>query len=290
MDCSRIFMLASDHRWQWEEWCDGAGIARTRIGEAKALVFDAFLAARERSADVRRHGALLLDTVYAADSIAQARAAGVIVGAPVEKAGVSPLEWQSNPFHDGHAGNSFVKVLVRYRSEWSDAMTHAQLQKLLELQAWCRAQPVTLLIEIVIMRAGEPELEFEERGRPQLLAGLIRDAYARGLVPDLWKIEGTPSRDGAATIDHAIGEHPRPRQVILGKNADPATIAAWFDASAHLPSTAGFAIGRSVFWEPCTAYLSGRCPAPEAVETMTNRYLDLTAQFVERNRRSGGDV
>ena len=25
-----VFMLAVDHRWQWEEWCDGAGIDRRR--------------------------------------------------------------------------------------------------------------------------------------------------------------------------------------------------------------------------------------------------------------------
>ena len=83
-----IYMLASDHRWQWEEWCDGAGVARARIPEVKRLVYDAFLLARQRSPDVRESGALLLDHVYAADPIARARAAGIPIGSPVEKAGV----------------------------------------------------------------------------------------------------------------------------------------------------------------------------------------------------------
>lgn len=277
MDCSRVYMLASDHRWQWEEWCDSAGIPRPRIAEVKSLVFEAFAAARQRSGDVARHGVLLLDTLYGADAVRRARGAGFPVGTPVEKAGVFPLEWQSDPFHQAQAGNSFVKVLVRYRPEWSQAAKDGQMRKLLELQTWCRAQSIVLLVEIVIMRQDEDEHEFEERGRPRLLASVIRDAYDRGLVPHIWKIEGTRSAEGAALIDHAIREHPEPRQVILGKGADTATITRWFATAAPLPSTIGFAMGRSIFWEPGTAYLTGRTSVVDATETMASTYLSLIA-------------
>jgi 5-dehydro-2-deoxygluconokinase len=279
MDWSHVYMLASDHRWQWEEWCDSAGVPRPRISEVKNLVVEAFAAARERSADVARHGVLLLDAIYGADAVGRARAAGFPVGTPVEKAGVFPLEWQSDPFYHGQAGNSFVKVLVRYRPEWPPAAKDEQMRKLLELQAWCREQRTVLLVEIVIMRKDEDEHEFEERGRPRLLASIIRDAYVRGLVPHIWKIEGTSSADGAAKIDEAIRERSEPRQVILGKGADGATIARWFSAAAPLPSTAGFAIGRSVFWNPCTAYLTGRTSAVDAVEMMASTYLSLIDQW-----------
>jgi 5-dehydro-2-deoxygluconokinase len=275
MDCSRVYMLASDHRWQWEEWCDSAGVPRPRISEVKNLVFAAFTAARGRSVDVARHGVLLLDTIYGADAVRRARAAGFAVGTPVEKAGVFPLEWQSEPFHQGQAGNSFVKVLVRYRPEWPQPAKDEQMRKLLELQAWCRSHDMVLLVEIVIMRKDEDEHEFEERGRPRLLASLIRESYDRGLVPHIWKIEGTSSADGAALIDHAIREHPEPRQVILGKGADTATITRWFAAAAPLPSTIGFAMGRSIFWEPGTAYLTGRTSLVDATDTMASTYVSL---------------
>jgi len=29
MDVSRVYLLASDHRWQWEAWCDATAIGRT---------------------------------------------------------------------------------------------------------------------------------------------------------------------------------------------------------------------------------------------------------------------
>ena len=282
MDCSRIYMLASDHRWQWEEWCDGAGVARARISEIKSLVLDGFMRARSRSADVRSHGSLLLDNKYGSDAVARAKREGIPVGTPVEKAGVFPLEWEREPFHALSGDNSFSKVLIRYRPEWPDADRRGQMDRLLELQAWCRASSVPLLVEIIIMRAGEDEHEFEERGRPRLLASVIEEAYRGGLVPDVWKIEGTRSREGARTIDAAIRERPEPRQVILGKGADPASIASWFDAAAALPSTAGFAIGRSVFMEPASGYLTGTVAKDDAIETIASRYLALIEQWKER--------
>ena len=157
------------------------------------------------------------------------------------------------------------------------------MRKLLDLQAWCRRERMPLLVEIIIMRNGEDEREFEERGRPSMLASLIRDAYRRDLVPDLWKIEATSSVSGAAAIDAAIRERPGPRQLILGKGADAATIERWFETAAPLASTAGFAIGRSVFWGPCTAHLQGKMAAPAAVEAMADTYLELIAQW---NRRA----
>lgn len=282
MDCSRIYMLASDHRWQWEEWCDGAGVARARIAEIKSLVLEGFLRARGRSADVRAHGSLLLDNKYGAEAVARAKAEGIPVGTPVEQAGVFPLAWEREPFHALSAGNSFSKVLIRYRPEWPEADRRGQMDKLLQLQEWCRASDVPLLVEIIIMRGGEAEQEFEERGRPRMLASVIEEAYRRGLVPSVWKIEGTRSRDGARAIDAAIRERPEPRQVILGKGADPASIASWFEAAAALPSTAGFAIGRSVFMDPATAYLTGKASSDEAIDTIASRYLALIEQWKQR--------
>jgi 5-dehydro-2-deoxygluconokinase len=283
LNTSRVYMLASDHRWQWEEWCDKAGVPRPRISEIKRLVFEAFVRARERSDDVRRHGALLLDDKYGAESIARARTAGIPVGGPVEQAGVFPLEWERSPFHLRSDGSSFVKVLVRYRPEWPEADKEGQMGKLLELQTWCREAGIPLLVEIIIMRNGEDEREFEEHGRPAMLASLIRNAYERALVPAVWKIEGTASADGARVIDAAIRERPGPRQLILGKGADPAAIAAWFDAAAGLTSPAGFAIGRSVFMEPATAYLAGRATSGAAVETIASRYLALITEWKTRD-------
>jgi len=267
-------MLAADHRWQWEEWCDASQIPRERIGEAKRVACDGFLAARERSAAVRAFGALLLDEQYAASVIADALKAGVDVGTPAEKAGAFPLAWSTDPFSRALTG-AFVKVLVRYRPDDEEPVRDGQWQKLDALQTWCRGAGKPLVVEILVARRSEAEDEFEAVGRPAMLAGFIREAYRRELTPQFWKIEGTLAREGARTIDRAIAANAACRQIILGKAAEIATIGRWFAAAADSPTASGFAIGRSVFWEPSAAFLSGAKTADQAAADIADNYLQL---------------
>jgi len=270
----RVYLLAADPRWLWEEWCDGRQIPRDRIGEAKRLAYDGFLLARDRSPDVREFGALLVDAQYASPVVAHALEAGLNVGTPAEKAGAFPLAWSTDPFERALTG-AFVKVLVRYRPDDQEAVRDGQWQKLDALQTWCRAAGKPLVAEILVARRGEAEDEFEAVGRPAMLAGFIREAYRRELTPQFWKIEGTLAREGARTIDRAIAANAACRQIILGKAAEIATIARWFAAAADSPTAAGFAIGRSVFWEPSAAFLSGAKTADQAAADIADNYLVL---------------
>src|SRR5262245_1336540 len=268
-------MLAGDHRWQWEQFCDERAIERGRIPEVKGLIVDAFLEARRQSVDVERSGSLLLDPQYSSAHIARARQAGAIVGTPSEKANTFPLEWPSaTPFATPPPG-SFVKVLVKDRVDYAPALREGQFEKLKDLQRWCRSFSTPLVIEVLVPRDKEPEQQFEEIERPAMLAQAIRDAYARGIEPEYWKIEGTTSAAGAASVDRAISECPACRQIILGKAADPSLIAQWFATAAKCPSASGFAIGRSVFWSPCSEFLVGKRSAADAVDAMKQTYLGL---------------
>src|SRR5438309_10958722 len=112
LQSERVYMLAADHRWQWEEWCDAHAVPRTRIGEVKRLAYDGFLQARDRSSAVRAFGALLLDEQYASAIIADAVRAGVEVGTPAERPGVFPLAWTTDPYDRALTG-AFVEVLIR---------------------------------------------------------------------------------------------------------------------------------------------------------------------------------
>jgi len=274
LNTDRVYMLAADHRWQWEEWCDARQIPHERIGEAKRVAYDGFLRARDRSPDVREYGALLVDAQYAAPVVADALTAGLDVGTPAEQAGAFPLAWTTEPFERALTG-AFVKVLVRYRPDDEEPVRDAQWQKLDALQTWCRGAGKPLVVEILVARRDEPEDEFEAVGRPAMLAGFIGEAYRRELTPQFWKIEGTLAREGARTIDRAIAANAACRQIILGKAAEIATIGRWFAAAADSPTASGFAIGRSVFWEPSAAFLSGSKTADQAAADIAENYLLL---------------
>jgi len=273
-----VYMLAADHRWQWEEWCDARSIPRTRIPEVKRLAADGFRLARNRSPRVREFGALLLDAQYSSEVIAEARRDGLMVGTPAEKAGAFPLAWSTEPFERALLG-TFVKVLVRFRPDDADEIREGQWQKLDTLQAWCRRAATQLVVEVLVPRRQEPEDTFDALGRPAMLADFIAEAYRRGLAPEFWKIEGTPAADGARTIDRAIAAHPHCRQIILGKAADLATIERWFAAAAESATAVGFAIGRSVFWEPSTAFLVGSSTAADAALHICANYLQLVDEW-----------
>lgn len=286
LNADRVYMLAGDHRWQWEEWCDASGVARARIPEVKGLIVDAFVAARAASPAVSHHGALLLDTVYGGDAIGRALREGVTVGSPAEQAGSFPLAWPDGPFAARLPG-SFAKVLVKDRPDYDPAVRAGQLEKLLELQRWCRANARQLLVEILVPRQSEPEDEFEDRGRPLAIASAVREAYASGLRPEYWKVEGTTSASGARLVDEAIAERDGSRLIILGKNAEPALIARWFASAAACRTASGFAIGRSVFWKPGTAFLMGTMTGADASAAMKATYLSLVAAWEEAAAAAG---
>jgi 5-dehydro-2-deoxygluconokinase len=289
LNSDRVYMLAADHRWQWEEWCDARAIARERIRDVKRLAYDGFLLARARSAAARDFGALLLDEQYSSAVIAEARRDGVDVGTPAEQAGAFPLTWSTDPFSRALTG-AFVKVLVKYRPDHAAAVREEQLARLTTLQAWCREAQKPLVVEVLVPRLAEQEPEFEAVGRPTIVAALIGEAYRRGLTPEFWKIEGTLAREGARLIDTAIAEDPSCRQIILGKAADFATIARWFEAAVDSPTAAGFAIGRSVFWDPSAAFLEGRCTRAAAAEAIGANYIQLVEAWERPRRITPGSV
>jgi 5-dehydro-2-deoxygluconokinase len=280
----RVYMLAADHRWQWEEFCDTHSLPRERIAEVKRVARDGFLLARERSVAARDFGALLIDEQYSSAVIADLLKAGVTVGTPAEKAGAVPLAWAAEPFSAALTG-TFVKVLARYRGDDDDAVVAEQWTKLEQLHTWCRAAKKPLVLEVLVARRHEPEAEFDASGRPVMLAAFIAEAYRRGLTPEFWKIEGTASREGAQTIDAAIAANPACRQIILGKAADLSTIERWFAACARSATASGFAIGRSVFWEPSAAFLTGKMTADAAADAIAQTYVKLVEAW-DRSRQS----
>jgi len=271
---NRVYMLAADHRWQWEEFCDARSLPRERIRDAKRVAYNGFVRARELSPAARDFGALLIDEQYSSEVIADALKANLTVGTPAERAGAIPLAWATDPFSASLTG-AFVKVLARYRRDDNAETVAEQWAKLDALQTWCRRAGKPLVLEVLVARKQEPEDEFEASGRPGMLAEFIAEAYRRGLTPEFWKIEGTLAPEGARTIDAAVAANPSCRQIILGKAADLSTIDRWFGACASSTTAVGFAIGRSVFWEPSAAFLEGKKSAAQAAADISATYLSL---------------
>lgn len=272
-----VYMLAIDHRWQWEEWCDANSVDRSRIPSVKDLAAEAFLESRRRSTAVQASGALLVDLTYGRTAFEAIRDAGAVVGTPAEKAGAFPLEW-TDVFERSLPG-AFVKVLVRHRSDMETAIVTRQREQLLELQRWCAAAGKTFVLEVLVSPAAGEEPHFDSDGRPQRLAEYIRHSYDIGLVPDFWKIEGMPDRKSLQVVDAAIRQVEGPLQLILGKGAGMDAVRIWFNAAAGAPTAAGFAIGRTVYFEPASQWLLGSLSREDAIARIAGNYEAVIAAW-----------
>jgi len=136
----RVYMLAADHRWQWEEFCDARSIPPTRIADVKRLALDAFLMARDRLAAVREFGALLVDQQYASAVIADALKAGVSVGTPAEKAGAFPLAWSTDSFADALTGAVLRNSSSKNSSSKSKSRNKTSSSKSESSEKWSKAR------------------------------------------------------------------------------------------------------------------------------------------------------
>jgi 5-dehydro-2-deoxygluconokinase len=224
---------------------------------------------------------LLVDLTYGRTAFDAVREAGAVVGTPAERAGAFPLEW-TDAFERALPG-AFVKVLVRHRQDVAPAVVDKQREQLLDLQRWCAAAGKTFVLEVLVAPAAgaepKPEENFDAVGRPRLLAEYIRDSYALGLIPDFWKIEGMPGRESLQVVDAAIRLVEGPRQLILGKGAGMDAVKTWFGAAAGAATAAGFAIGRTVYFEPAGQWLSGQLSRDAALARIAENYEAVIAAW-----------
>jgi myo-inositol catabolism protein IolC len=68
--------------------------------------------------------------------------------------------------------------------------------------------------------------------------------------------------------------------VVLGRGADDAAVDRWLRAAAGVPGYAGFAIGRSIWWDPLQAFVDGtseRGAAAAVIAANYRRFMEVYA-------------
>jgi len=111
------------------------------------------------------------------------------------------------------------------------------------------------------------------------LARALEQIYAAGVRPDWWKLPPPESAEAWQRIADAIARHdPHCRGVLLlGLEASEDALASSFATAAPHPVCKGFAVGRSIFAEPATAWFAGRIDDAAVVTAVADRYSRLIA-------------
>lgn len=282
-----LYMLAFDHRASFQTKLFGIAGApsseqRRKMTEAKRIILRGLLAA----AGIVEPGsvAALTDEQYGAEAAREAKAKGLPFAMAAEKSSQAEFELEYGDRFAQHIEAfepDFVKVLVRYNPEGDAALNRRQAARLAELSAWLAPRTTKFLFELIVppepaqLASLESEAEsFATELRPQLVTAAIAELHAARVEPDVWKVEGmTSAADYSLVVDAArAGGRDRVRCVVLGAGADDATVAHWLREAAVVEGFIGFAIGRTIFWEPIAQWNAGAIAAEAAAQAIAENY------------------
>jgi 5-dehydro-2-deoxygluconokinase len=103
--------------------------------------------------------------------------------------------------------------------------------------------------------------------------------------PDIWKIEGMETeKEYRDIVSQAQNEGRRNvKVVILGRGETQETVEKWIKTGAKVKGIIGFAIGRTIFWNPLTEYINGKIEKIQAVEMINSNFLHFYNLFVNNN-------
>jgi 5-dehydro-2-deoxygluconokinase len=91
----------------------------------------------------------------------------------------------------------------------------------------------------------------------------------------VWKIEGVETREDCEMLvaQARSGGRDGVVCVLLGRGADDAKVDHWLTQAAPVDGFVGFAIGRSIWWNPLKGFLDGQLDRAGATDQVAANYL-----------------
>jgi 5-dehydro-2-deoxygluconokinase len=298
----KLYILAFDHRGSFQKkffGIEGEPDAEqtAMIADAKHLIFEGLLQAVAEGADAALTG-VLVDEQFGSDVPQETRARGLRLAMPAERSGQPMFDFQYGENFGAHIERfdpDFTKVLVRYNPGGDAAGNREQLVKLKRLSDWLHARERKFLFELLVPaepaqleRVGGDGERYDSELRPELMRGAIAEIQDAGIEVDVWKIEGVDARaDCEMLVAQArSGGREGVVCVVLGRGADDAKVDHWLAQAAPVEGFVGFAIGRSIWWDPLKAYVEGKIERIVGARQIAQNYL----RFVEVYERAEDDA
>jgi myo-inositol catabolism protein IolC len=297
----KLYILAFDHRGSFQKkffGIEGEPDAEQTaiIADAKHLIYEGLLQAVGAGAEAAATG-VLVDEQFGSSVPGEARAKGLKLAMPAERSGQSMFDFQYGddfPAHIERFNPDFTKVLVRYNPDGDQAANADQVGKLKRLSDWLHANDRRFLFELLVPAedaqlgsvGGDVE-RYDAELRPELMRRAIAEIQDAGVEADIWKIEGVEERSDCEMLvaQARSGGRDGVTCVVLGRGADDSKVDAWLNAAAPVDGYIGFAIGRSIWWDPLKAYVDGKIERSAGARKIAENYLRFVAVY-ERARTS----
>src|SRR3984893_2758004 len=260
------------------------------IADAKHLIYEGMTQAVAAGAQPEVTG-VLVDEQFGGSIPAEARAAGLKLAMPVERSGQNMFDFQYGEDFAAHIERfdpEFSKALVRDTPDGARAENEQQLTKLKRLSDWLLEHDPKFLFELLVP-AEEAQLEavggdgerYDAELRPELMRRAIAEIQDAGIEVDVWKIEGVDRRSDCEMLvaQARAGGRDQVVCIVLGRGADDAKVDHWLTQAAPVEGFVGFAIGRSIWWDPLKAYVDGKIERAAGARRIAENYLHFVAVY-----------
>jgi myo-inositol catabolism protein IolC len=297
----KLYILAFDHRGSFQKKFFGIEgdpdpEQTAMIADAKHLIFEGLQQAVTAGANASLTG-VLVDEQFGGAVPEEARAQGLKLAMPAERSGQNMFDFQYGEDFGKHIESfdpDLTKVLVRYNPDGDAAANSEQLTKLKRLSDWLHQHERKFLFELLVpaedsqLQAVDGDSErYDAELRPELMRRTIAAIQDAGIEVDIWKIEGVDERSDCEMLvaQARTGGREDVVCVVLGRGADDAKVDHWLTQAAPVDGFVGFAIGRSIWWEPLKAYVDGKIERAAGARKIAENYLRFVAVY-ERAKTS----
>jgi myo-inositol catabolism protein IolC len=292
----KLYILAFDHRGSFQKKMFGISGDPTpeqteTISDAKHLIFEGMLEAVNRGAEPGATG-VLVDEQFGSDVPRQSREHNLKLAMPVEKSGQDEFDFEYGEEFGAHIEKydpDFSKVLVRYNPEADREMNQRQLERLKRLSDWLHERERKFLFELLVP-ASDDQLakvdgdtdRYDAELRPELMRRTIEEIQNSGIEVDVWKIEGVDEQEDAARLAEQARSGPGRegvKCVLLGRGASTEKVEHWLRQASPVEGFIGFAIGRSIWWDPLKAFLGDELERSDAAAQIAESYLSFVRVY-----------
>lgn len=276
-----LCVFAFDHRKQLEEIAHQVGASENDLPRLKSLLL---VAARQtaKEAGLEHNSGILADSTYGQDALNTITGEGWWIGRPIERPGSRPLRLEH-----GNIGSQLiswplehvVKCLVYYHPSDDSSLRNEQEELITEVYNACCKSGHELLLEVILPSDIQDQSESN-------YARIVEHFYSLGIKPDWWKLPAL-SNHTWRTISHLIEQNDAYCRgiVILGLDTSEEQLKAGFAEAADIPCVKGFAVGRTIFGEPSSHWLSGQYNDEQLIDAVKKRYLTLIKYWREYRKR-----
>ena len=215
---------------------------------------------------------------------------------PVEKSGQEEFDFEYGDNFAKHIEDfdpTFVKVLVRYNPESDTALNKRQLQRLKKLSDYLAKTNRPFLFELIVpalpaqlAKLGGSKEAYDKELRPKLMVESLKEIQAAGVEPSIWKLEGVDNPESAkAVVKQAQSKGRKAGVITLGRGESKEKVQEWLKVGAKIPGIIGFAVGRTIFWQPLADLKAGKADRKEAIEKVAQNYIEFTDLWLKECKR-----